>query len=169
MPALAALTRALVEERLAPHAPVEIHRHLPPAELAVRLGEVQRDYSGSDDVKRAWCALFEDVGLDLEDTGRDRLVLRFQVHSDRGAALSHARSTATVGFHRDSWGTNLPAQVNWWAPVWRTPTPALRITPGSPASRSRRAPSPTETSAPGGGHRTSMAGLAGWRRGSFVG
>ncbi|HEX4240208.1 MAG TPA: hypothetical protein VHZ53_02275 [Steroidobacteraceae bacterium] len=118
MAALAALTRAFVEERLAPHAPVEIHRYLPPVELARRLGEVQREYSSSDDVKRAWCALFEDVGLDPADTARDRLVLRFQVHSDRDAALPSARSTATVGFHRDSWGTNLPAQVNWWAPVW---------------------------------------------------
>jgi hypothetical protein len=118
MAALAALTRAFVEERLAPHAPVEIHRYLPPVELARRLGEVQREYSSSDEVKRAWCALFEDVGLDPADTARDRLMLRFQVHSDRDAALPSARSTATVGFHRDSWGTNLPAQVNWWAPVW---------------------------------------------------
>jgi hypothetical protein len=23
-----------------------------------------------------------------------------------------------VGFHRDTWGTNLSAQINWWAPVW---------------------------------------------------
>jgi hypothetical protein len=23
-----------------------------------------------------------------------------------------------VGFHRDTWGTNLAAQINWWAPVW---------------------------------------------------
>jgi hypothetical protein len=22
------------------------------------------------------------------------------------------------GFHRDTWGTNLYAQVNWWAPVY---------------------------------------------------
>ena len=29
-----------------------------------------------------------------------------------------ARSTATVAFHRDTWGTNLYAQVNWWAPVY---------------------------------------------------
>jgi hypothetical protein len=118
MAALAALSRAFVEERLAPHDPVEIHRHLRPDALARRLSEAQREYSGSSEVKRSWRALLERVGLDPEDTARDRLVLRFQVHSDLGAAAPHARSTATVGFHRDSWGTNLPAQVNWWAPVW---------------------------------------------------
>ena len=49
-------------------------------------------------------------------------MLRFQTHSDAGTILQWARSTATVGFHRDTWGPNLAAQGElWWAPVWPTP------------------------------------------------
>jgi len=121
LPAMAALvvfTRAFVEERLAPHPPVEIHRHLDSRALSIRLAEVQREYSRSADVKRLWRDLFEAMGLDPEDTARDRLKLRFQVHNEAGEAPAWSRSTATVGFHRDSWGTNLTAQINWWAPVW---------------------------------------------------
>jgi len=117
MAAIIAGTRTFVEERLA-HSPVEIHRHVEHAELAVRLAAIQREYARSSEMKKLWQALFEAAGLDAEDTARDRLVLRFQVHRDVGATLPWARSTATVGFHRDTWGTNLPAQVNWWAPVW---------------------------------------------------
>jgi hypothetical protein len=62
--------------------------------------------------------LFEAVGLDLTDTARDRLMLRFQVHSEPESTPPWSRSTATVGFHRDTWGTNLASQINWWAPVW---------------------------------------------------
>ena len=118
MSSLVQFTRGVVEERLAPHAPVEIHRHLPAEALTTRLADVQKAYASSDEVKRLWGALFESIGLDPEDTARDRLVLRFQVSSEAGSSPPYARSTSTVGFHRDSWGTNLPAQVNWWAPVW---------------------------------------------------
>jgi hypothetical protein len=117
MATIVARTRTFVEERLA-HAPVEIHRHVEHEELASRLAVIQRDYARSSEVKKLWQAMFEAAGLDPEDTARDRLVLRFQIHSEAGTSTQWARSTATVGFHRDTWGTNLPAQVNWWAPVW---------------------------------------------------
>jgi hypothetical protein len=117
MAAIITATRTFVEERLA-HPPVEIHRHIEHEELASQLASIQRDYARSSELKKLWKALFEAAGLDPENTARDRMVLRFQVHTDAGAPLQWARSTATVGFHRDTWGTNLPAQVNWWAPVW---------------------------------------------------
>ncbi len=119
LPEMAALitgTRTFVEERLA-HPPVEIHRYFEHEELAPRLGAIQREYGRSSEVKKLWQAVFEAAGLDPEDTARDRLVLRFQVHSDAGTPLPWA-PPPPVGFHRDTWGTNLPAQVNWWAPVW---------------------------------------------------
>jgi hypothetical protein len=118
MGALVAFTRTFVEERLAPCPPVEIHRHLDRAALSTRLAEVQGEYARSAEVKRLWLGLFEAVGLDPADTARDRLRLRFQVHNEAVDTPAWSRSTATVGFHRDSWGTNLAAQVNWWAPVW---------------------------------------------------
>jgi hypothetical protein len=116
--ALIAFTRAFVEERLAPHPVPQIHRCLDPDALAKKLGEVQGAYARSVEAKLLWSALFEAIGLDVRDTARDRLMLRFQAHSDPESPRTWSRSTATVGFHRDTWGTNLAAQINWWAPVW---------------------------------------------------
>jgi hypothetical protein len=118
MAAIIAFTRAFVEKQLAPHAPVEIHRHLDPETLSRRSAGILREYSRAFEVKELWRALFAAIGLDPVDTARDRVMLRFQVHTEAGSALPWSRSTATVGFHRDSWGTNLSAQINWWAPVW---------------------------------------------------
>jgi hypothetical protein len=118
MAAIVAFARTFVQDQLAPHPPVEIHRHVDPQELASRLSHLQAEYSRSPEAKRLWLELFEGVGLDPHDTARDRLVLRFQVHLEPGSAVPWSRSTATVAFHRDTWGTNLTAQVNWWAPVW---------------------------------------------------
>jgi hypothetical protein len=118
MAAITAFTRDFVQERLAPYPVPQIHRHLQPQVLARKLGEVQGAYAQASEAKILWSALFAAIGLDLQDTARDRLLLRFQAHTDPQSTPTWSRSTATVGFHRDTWGTNLSAQINWWAPVW---------------------------------------------------
>jgi hypothetical protein len=111
-------TQAFLEERFHPHVPVEIHRHLSHEEQVEQFAAATRDYARSADVKRLWRELFEAVGLDVAATARDRLHLRFQPHQSPDGSPVRTRSTATVRFHRDTWGTNLYAQVNWWAPVY---------------------------------------------------
>jgi hypothetical protein len=116
MSALVALTRSFLEERLAPVDPVLIHQI--DGDLAELCATLKRDYANSGDVKRLWRDLFETVGLDPHTAMRDRLTLRFQPPMSPSGERPWARSTATVAFHRDTWGTNLYAQVNWWAPVY---------------------------------------------------
>lgn len=116
--ALVALTRAILEARFAPYPPTETHRHYGQTALAAAYAEAQRDFANAPEIKAAWRSVWEAVGLDPETTGRDRLMLRFQPPHPPGGERPWARSTATVSFHRDTWGTNLYAQVNWWAPVY---------------------------------------------------
>ena len=115
---LVAHARGFVEARLAPHDPVRIHEALDREALALALADVQRAFSRDSEAKRLWRALFEAVGFDPDDTARDRLLIRFQPPVPAEGGPHRARSTGTVGFHRDSWGTNLYAQVNWWSPVY---------------------------------------------------
>jgi hypothetical protein len=111
------LTRAFLEDRFAPHHPSEIHRHHLRAQLTEIFSSAQRDYGASEETTRAWRALFEAIGFDPTQFARDRVVLRFQPHTDPSEVTPWDRH-ATVDFHRDTWGTNLYAQVNWWAPVY---------------------------------------------------
>lgn len=117
MAQIVAFTRGFVEEVLGPE-PVRVHERFDRNGLAECLSEVQRAYSNHAEAKRLWQALIEAVGLDAGETARDRLILRFQPPIPDDGGPHDARSTATVGFHRDSWGTNLYAQVNWWAPIY---------------------------------------------------
>jgi hypothetical protein len=114
MERIVALTRSFVEEMFHPFDPQSVHLHFGDADLAT----AQRDYNRSEEVQRAWCDLFAAIGYDPEGVARDRLMLRFQPHRKPGEKETGARGTSTVGFHRDTWGTNLYAQVNWWAPVY---------------------------------------------------
>ena len=116
MSAIVASARSFFEERLAPVEPVLIHQM--EGDLAERCATLQRDYANNSEVKQLWRDLFEAVGLDPHMAMRDRLTLQFQPPRPRSGERPWARSTSTVAFHRDTWGTNLYAQVNWWAPVY---------------------------------------------------
>lgn len=111
-------TRKFLEDRCHPYVPVEIHRHWSHEQQVEQFAAATRDYARSDEVKRLWRGVFEAAGLDPAATARDRLHLRFQPHQEATEAAIRTRSTATVRFHRDTWGTNLYGQVNWWAPVY---------------------------------------------------
>jgi hypothetical protein len=116
MSAIVAFTRRFLEERLAPVEPIRIHQM--EGDLAERCAALKRDYANSAEIKELWRNLFAAVGLDPHTAMRDRLTLRFQPPKPPSGERPWARSTATVAFHRDTWGTNLYAQVNWWAPVY---------------------------------------------------
>lgn len=116
MSAIVALTRSFLEERLAPFEPVRIHQMK--GDLAERCAALKREYANNGEVKELWRNLFAAVGLDPQTAMRDRLTLRFQPPRPASGERPWSRSTSTVAFHRDTWGTNLYAQVNWWAPVY---------------------------------------------------
>lgn len=118
MQQLAAFAQDFLERFLAPHPPVESHRHHDEQALAEVFLAAQREFAKSRQAQRLWQAVFEHAGLDPAQTARDRIILRFQPPDPPGRERAWSRSTSTVGFHRDTWGTNLYAQVNWWAPVY---------------------------------------------------
>lgn len=115
---LIAFTRDFLENAFHPYSPPDIHRHYGHTDQVELFAKREKEFSQSEEVKRLWRAVFEVVGLDPSRLARDRLHLRFQPHQDRNAALPRAQTTATIAFHRDTWGSNLYAQTNWWAPVY---------------------------------------------------
>jgi hypothetical protein len=116
MSALVSFTRAFLEEWLSPCVPERIHEI--EGDLAQTCASIQREYSDSTEVKQLWKSLFEAIGLDPSTTTRDRITLRFQPPAIVQDERKWTRGTSTAGFHRDTWGTNLYAQVNWWAPIY---------------------------------------------------
>ncbi|MBE1205328.1 hypothetical protein [Aminobacter carboxidus] len=115
---LVSFTRAFLEDAFAPFEPVEIHRHLSHQEQTESFAQCQRAFARSPEVRLLWRNVFEACGLDAQELARDALYLRFQPHQDPGTVVPRARTTATIAFHRDTWGSNLYAQTNWWAPIY---------------------------------------------------
>ena len=118
MHALVAFAQNWLKAQLSPHHPPEIHQHLAHEDQIPRFAELQKAFWKLPEVNLHWSDVMQSLGLDLQDLTRDHLHLRFQPHQDADKTYSRARSTSTLAFHRDSWGSNLYAQVNWWAPIF---------------------------------------------------
>jgi hypothetical protein len=116
--ALIAFTRELLAAELHPFEPPLIHRHCDHNAQVEMFARCEKAFSGSRQVRDLWRDLFEAVGCAPDRLARDRLHLRFQPHRDVPAEAPRERTTATIAFHRDTWGSNLYAQINWWAPVY---------------------------------------------------
>ncbi len=87
----------------------------------------RRDFMRSEAVPGLLCDLFAALGFDPETTYRDRAILRFQP----GRTACRTRRLRDLPPHRDSWGSNLMTQLNWWAPVFPVePGATMEIWPG---------------------------------------
>ena len=121
LPAMLSLVnfaRAYLEDAFYPYIPIEIHNHLSHEQQTEIFAKVERDFSQSQEVQSLWKNIFTSLGLDINELACDRLYLRFQPHQLPEHNLSRTRTTATIAFHRDTWGSNIYAQTNWWAPIY---------------------------------------------------
>ena len=102
--------------------PTRAHRHCAAVQLAAAEDSLRRAVRGDPAVSACLARALEEVGVDAETTYRDALTPRVQVPGDSVAGSR----TAPLGVHRDTWGSNLMAQTNWWAPLWPT-TPECTV------------------------------------------
>jgi len=77
------------------------------------IDELQREVRGDERVKRLLAAALEDVGVDPERSYWDSVHLRI-VPPVQGDA---ERQVGRIGFHRDTWSSNVLQQTNWWLPI----------------------------------------------------
>ena len=54
-----------------------------------------------------------DIGFNQGKTYWDKFVVRIAPASDKFKPRENSR----IGIHRDTWGTNIHQQINWWAPI----------------------------------------------------
>ncbi len=111
-------TREHLQAQFHPHDPRQIHLHLEHDVLVDRCAAARREYMRSPIIVRAWQSLFGALGMKPADYGLDRLVIRFHIPESARGDQPAPPGTAMVPFHRDTWGSNLYAQINWWAPVY---------------------------------------------------
>jgi hypothetical protein len=119
MEELCAFADGMIREVLGTGDPVRAQFELDRDEYLSRVERLQKRFRKDEAAKELLLAALQYVGVDLERTFWDPLYLRVSPHGGEHSG----RRTAALGFHRDTWSSNVYAQTNWWAPIYP-------ITPG---------------------------------------
>ena len=90
------------------------HETLAADDYGQRIGKLRAAWRSDEAVLRGWIDIFRDIGLKLDDTCYDWFYIRALPPGE-----SHlGQHTALLPAHRDTWGSNVYQQINWWAPVF---------------------------------------------------
>ncbi|MFC0267906.1 hypothetical protein [Kushneria aurantia] len=105
--------------------PTLIHDRRTEDEIARASAAFRRAVRSDSAIAAYFNAALAAVGVRLDDTYGDGVVVRVQT-----AGLSRNATLGPLAAHRDTWGTNIAAQTNWWAPLFpATPERTLALFP----------------------------------------
>ena len=111
---LVAVARAAAEDAFCPHPPEHAEWTLPPPAFQDAARAAVSRFAEDPATRDAWLEIVGALGFAADALYFDRLKLRIQPSqpSHRG------RRTSPLPPHRDTWGSNIAAQINWWGPVY---------------------------------------------------
>ena len=111
---LVARARTMAEAAFAPHPPPLAQDTLGPEDFLARAAALRRSFIHDGEARAAFRAVLESIGLEPDTTYADRLILRLQP----SGGTHSGRRVRDLPPHRDTWGSNLMAQINLWGPVF---------------------------------------------------
>jgi hypothetical protein len=97
----------------APHDIVTAETELSADDFRARAPDARRAVMRDPRIGGLWAEVLAGLGFVAQEIFGDRLVLRIQPSSP----TLRSRRSAPLPPHRDSWGSRISAQVNWWLPV----------------------------------------------------
>jgi hypothetical protein len=109
-----AFTDSLIREVFETTDPVRAQFEFDRDEYLSRVEVLQKRFRKETRAKDLFLAALVHVGVDLRRTFWDWLYLRVSPDGEQYSG----RRTAKLGFHRDTWSSNVYAQTNWWAPIY---------------------------------------------------
>lgn len=106
--------RAIAEKAFGTSDPQNAESRMDPDAFKAAVKTARQTVDDDVDVNALWHDLLLSLGVDLDDIFGDRLRLRIVPSHASHQGLRHQPLPA----HRDSWGSGLEAQVNWWMPLY---------------------------------------------------
>ncbi|KXF80460.1 2OG-Fe(II) oxygenase family protein [Enterovibrio coralii] len=107
-------TKQLINKHFGIPDPQKAHLALDEPTYAARASETMTAFERDPEIKSLFFSALETCGVNREENFYDRLVLRIVpcvTSYDKGRQ-------ASVKHHRDTWGSNIDSQINWWLPIF---------------------------------------------------
>jgi len=124
---LVSRARSVVEKTFDSDSPWLAEGRLPAKRFQDALMQARKRVQNDTGIEDAWREILAVSGFPPEEMLHDRLRLRAVPSRER----LHNRRARPLHPHRDSWGSGIMAQVNWWLPLYPlAPTRTMLIWPG---------------------------------------
>lgn len=107
-------TQSLLSDALTPLHPTTAQAQLTPNAFIDITAAAQTAFRTDEHAKALFFKVLIACGVDLNTTYYDHFPLRVVPY---GATHPSARN-AFISPHRDTWGSNIHSQINWWAPIY---------------------------------------------------
>lgn len=118
--------RKIAKEYLGTNDPTTAERDMEPAAFRKAGARARRAVVEDEGITKGWEALLTSLGFPLGDMLIDQMRLRV-VPSN---AVDPGRIIRPLPPHRDSWGSGVSAQINWWMPLYPlAPTRTMVVWP----------------------------------------
>lgn len=94
--------------------PVYAQRDLGKVAFIAKTSHVQDSFKEDDNAKQLFFQVLKECGLDTYNSLYDHFPMRIVPANH----LHNSSHRSSISHHRDTWGSNLQAQQNWWAPLY---------------------------------------------------
>jgi len=83
-------------------------------DFSALMTELQRRFNVMPQARDLFAQALEQSGMDVTCNFADKLFLRCVPPTEK----SKAQYRGSIGYHRDTWGSNIQHQINWWTPLY---------------------------------------------------
>ncbi|MGB1310680.1 MAG: hypothetical protein ACPG47_05685 [Leucothrix sp.] len=107
-------TDELLKRTLKGLEPTTAQAQLDPTTFISHTSMAQTSFRQSQDCRTLFFKALQTCGVDTSNTHYDHFPLRVVPYGDRHGGARNAY----ISHHRDTWGSNIHSQINWWAPIY---------------------------------------------------
>lgn len=94
--------------------PITAQNHLCKETFLQRTGLAQTKFRTCDQPKQFFFKALAQCGVNLDEVFYDHFPMRIVPFDSK----HNGAHRAAIGHHRDTWGSNIQCQQNWWAPIY---------------------------------------------------
>lgn len=84
------------------------------SDFSARMTTLQQRFNATPQVRVLFTLALEQSGMNVAHNFADKLFLRCVPPTEKSKALFRG----SIGYHRDTWGSNIQQQINWWTPLY---------------------------------------------------
>ncbi|WP_370277917.1 hypothetical protein [Pontibacterium sp.] len=84
------------------------------SDFSARMAALLQRFNAMSQTRELFAHALAQSGMDVTRNFADKLFLRCVPPTEK----SNAQFRGSIGYHRDTWGSNIQQQINWWTPLY---------------------------------------------------